>query len=178
MNQIRSIDMRRPGAIAFRKPMPQDGAAVWQLVSACKPLDENSMYCNLIQCDHFRDTCVVAERDGALLGWISAYVLPNDPETLFVWQVAVSEAARGEGLAGRMLTHLLSREEARDVTRIQTTITRDNEASWALFKRFARKQGAQLDAQAHYAQDTHFQGAHATEHMVTIKLPAAMGRAA
>lgn len=178
MNQIRPIVASKPGAITFRKPMPQDGAAVWELVSACKPLDENSMYCNLIQCDHFRDTCVVAERDGEMLGWVSGYVLPYDPETLFVWQVAVSGAARGEGLAGRMLSHLLLRDEAKGVTRIQTTITRDNDASWSLFKRFARKQGAELDVQAHYTRDTHFRGIHATEHMVTIRLPEAMERAA
>ena len=60
----------------LRKPLAEDGAAIWTLVQACQPLDENSMYCNLIQCDHFRDTCVVAELDGKTVGWVSAYVLP------------------------------------------------------------------------------------------------------
>ena len=76
----------------------EDGAEIWELVRACKPLDEESMYCNMIQCDHLRETCVVAERDGAIVGWVSAYVLPYDPETLFVWQVAVAEAAREDGI--------------------------------------------------------------------------------
>jgi L-2,4-diaminobutyric acid acetyltransferase len=47
----------------LRKPEGEDGSAVWDLVRECKPLDENSMYCNLIQCDHFSDTCVLAELD-------------------------------------------------------------------------------------------------------------------
>ena len=164
--------------ITFRKPNREDGAAIWDLIASCHPLDENSMYCNLIQCDHFRDTCILAERDGQVLGWISGYRLPYDPETLFVWQVAVSDAARGEGLAKRMLGRLLDRDDCAGVSRLQTTITRDNDASWGLFKSFARAEDAQFDAQAHFTRDTHFRGYHATEHMVTIKLPEAESRAA
>ncbi len=157
--------------VHFRKPDAEDGASIWELIAACKPLDENSMYCNLIQCDHFRDTCILAELEGKPVGWISGYVLPADPETFFVWQVAVSETARGMGLAKRMLEQLLARDECQNVTRMQTTITKDNDASWALFRSFAEAQDAELDHEAHFESDTHFQGEHDTEHMVTISLP-------
>lgn len=156
--------------IIFRKPTAEDGGAIWQLIQNCKPLDENSMYCNLIQCDHFADTCVVAELDGEIAGWISAYVLPGDAETLFVWQVAVAGIARGRGLGRRMLTELLEREECVQVQRMQTTITKDNDASWALFNSFADRMDADLSHEAHFKKDVHFNGAHATEHMVTIDL--------
>jgi len=156
--------------LTLRKPDGTDGSAIWELVRACKPLDENSMYCNLIQADHFRDTCVLAELDGEVVGWVSGYILPYDPQTVFVWQVAVSEKARGQGLGGRMLSELLDRDICEDVERLQTTITRDNDASWHLFKRFAKREGASLDSQAHFTRDTHFNGYHATEHMVTITL--------
>ena len=106
------MQTRRTDKISFRMPNADDGAAIWNLVRDCKPLDENSMYCNLIQCDHFRDTCVLAERDGEVVGWISAYLLPDDSETLFVWQVAVSPKARGTGLGVRMLEHLLEMERS------------------------------------------------------------------
>jgi L-2,4-diaminobutyric acid acetyltransferase len=154
----------------FRKPDSEDGAEIWELVRSCKPLDENSMYCNLIQCDHFRDTCVVAEVEGEILGWISGYVLPNDPETIFVWQVAVSPKARGLGLGTRMLEHLLSRKVCEDVCRMQTTITKDNDASWALFRKFADRQDAGIDSEAHFTKAEHFRNKHNTEHMVTIDL--------
>ncbi|WP_380058631.1 diaminobutyrate acetyltransferase [Falsihalocynthiibacter sp. SS001] len=167
MHQIKS----RRNDVKFRKPDAEDGAAIWELIGSCKPLDENSMYCNLIQCDHFRDTCILAELDGQPVGWISGYVLPRDSESFFVWQVAVSEKARGLGLAKRMLESLLAREECQDVTRMQTTITKDNDASWALFRSFADAQDAELDHEAHFESDTHFQGEHDTEHMVTISLP-------
>ncbi|MFW2542410.1 diaminobutyrate acetyltransferase [Primorskyibacter sp. 2E107] len=166
------------GTLTFRKPVREDGAAIWSLISDCKPLDENSMYCNLLQADHFRDTCVVAELDGEIVGWVSGYLLPNDAETLFVWQVAVSSAARGRGVGGRMLSHLFDRVEREGVRRIQTTITRDNDASWALFTGFAERQDGLIDDQAHFTRDTHFDGLHATEHMVTIDMPAALRRVA
>ena len=162
----------------LRKPNSEDGAAIWSLVKDCAPLDENSMYCNLIQCDHFRDTCVLVEMNGDVVGWVSAYVLPDDTETLFVWQVAVSEKARGQGLGGRMLNALLDREMCADVTKVQTTITKDNEASWALFTRFADREGASIESEPHFRRDDHFNGEHATEHMVTIRLSEQTKRAA
>ncbi len=154
----------------LRKPTAEDGAEIWELVRACAPLDENSMYCNLLQADHFGDTCVVAELDGKVAGWISAYVMPNDPETVFVWQVAVSDSARGCGLGLSMLEHLIDRPACDGVTRLQTTITADNDASWALFRKFARLNGEDLGVQAYYTQSLHFQDRHRTEHMVTIDL--------
>lgn len=176
MNKLHSVDTE--GQITFRKPVREDGAEIWELIKACKPLDENSMYCNLLQSDHFRDTCVVAMMNREIVGWISGYLLPGDDSTIFVWQVAVSEKARGCGLGGRMLEALLERDECKNVRRLRTTITADNGASWGLFKKFAREQDGFLDSEAHFTRDTHFQGAHDTEHMVTITLPAAMTRAA
>ena len=163
--------------LALRKPTAEDGAAIWDLVRECKPLDENSMYCNLIQCDHFADTCVLAEKGGDPVGWISGYCLPDQPDTLFVWQVAVSERARGLGLGTRMLTELVSRPDI-DVSNLQTTITKDNEASWALFNKFADTLGGELTSEAHFKRGDHFDGKHATEHMVTISFEEALGKAA
>lgn len=154
--------------LTFRPPSSEDGADVWDLIRRSGPLDENSMYCNIIQCDHFADTCVIAELDGEIVGWISAFVPPDAPDTLFVWQVAVGEAARGRGVAKKMLTQLLQRDACSEVTRLKTTITADNEASWALFNSFAEKMDADLEYEAHYKRDSHFGGKHATEYMVTI----------
>jgi L-2,4-diaminobutyric acid acetyltransferase len=176
---VQRLQSRKPEkTVTFRKPVREDGAAIWELIRACKPLDENSMYANLLQADHFRDTCIVAEIDGDLVGWISAYLVPQEPDCLFVWQVAVSEKARGMGLGSRMLEALLLRTETADVDRMRTTITLDNEASWALFRKFAKGRDAELTHEPHFKRDTHFQGEHATEHMVTITWREALKSAA
>jgi L-2,4-diaminobutyric acid acetyltransferase len=174
-HMLELIDKATP---KLRKPVPEDGAAIWELIKACKPLDQNSMYCNLIQCDHFRDTCVMAELGGKTAGWVSAYVMPSDPETVFVWQVAVSEHARGTGLGTLMLKSLLGREECKGVKRLQTTITRDNGASWALFRKFTEEAGGKLSSQAYFGEELHFRGEHDTEYMVTIDLAEEMKKAA
>ncbi|SMX42953.1 diaminobutyrate acetyltransferase [Actibacterium lipolyticum] len=154
----------------LRKPDATDGAAIWALVKSCKPLDENSMYCNLIQADHFRDTCVVAEIDDEVVGWISGHMIPVKQE-LFVWQVAVSPKARGLGLGRKMLFALIERDGCNDATHLKTTITKGNDASWALFGSFARAIGGALTDAPHFERDTHFEGHHDTEHLVTITLP-------
>jgi len=141
---------------------------VWDLIQKSGPLDENSMYCNIVQCDHFADTCVIAELDGEIVGWISAFIPPDAPDTLFVWQVAVGESARGCGVAKKMLNELFERPVCADITQLKTTITADNDASWALFNSFADNMDAELDHEPHYEEDAHFGGKHATEYMVTI----------
>lgn len=157
-------------AIHLRKPDKADGADIWALVKRCKPLDENSMYCNLVQAEHFRDTCVVAEIGGEIVGWISGHIIPAR-DALFVWQVAVGEKARGMGLGKKMLRELIERDACDEASRLKTTITEDNDASWALFRSFARSIGGTLDEAPHYESTAHFDGHHDTEHMVTITLP-------
>ena len=78
----------------LRPPAREDGAAVFGLIQRCPPLDANSMYCNLLQCSHFADTSVAALADGVLVGFISGYLVPGRPDSLFIWQVAVGPDTR------------------------------------------------------------------------------------
>lgn len=156
-------EAQRDQALNLRMPTVEDGPRVSALIASSPPLDTNSAYCNLLQCSDFAETCIVAERDGRLLGWISAYRPPAAPERLFIWQVAVNPAARGEGLAGRMLDALLERPSVAGATTLTTTITEGNTASWALFEAFARRHGASLSKTLRFDRDAHFAGAHDTE---------------
>lgn len=155
-------------AITLRNPTARDGKRVWALIRDCAPLDENSMYCNLLQCSHFAETCVLAERGEEIAGWISAYRPPEEPDVIFVWQVAVSEKARGEGLGKKLLEHLLASEGAAGARYLKTTITKDNAASWRLFSSLAKSRPAPMRDEPWFEKDRDFGGAHSTEHMVTI----------
>ncbi|ODA66318.1 L-2,4-diaminobutyric acid acetyltransferase [Methyloligella halotolerans] len=161
-------DASSKGEIQFRTPRPEDGPDVTDLIANCPPLDTNSAYCNLLQCSHFADTCVVAERDGELVGWISGYRPPSNPDQIFVWQVAVSKTARGEGLGGRMLSELVSRPAVRGCTALITTVTEDNDASWGMFGGFAKRHGMTLTKDPLFEREKHFAGKHDTEWQATI----------
>lgn len=102
-------------------------------------LDVNSAYSYLLICNDFASTSVVAERDGEIVGFISAYLPPDRDATVFVWQVAVHASARGHGLATRMLLEVAGREACVGVRYLDTTIEPSNEASQALFRGFARR---------------------------------------
>jgi L-2,4-diaminobutyric acid acetyltransferase len=154
--------------LLLRKPRPADGARVWQLVADCPPLDRNSMYCNLLQCSDFADTCVLAELRGRVAGWVSGYRPPDDPGALFVWQVAVHQDARSMGLAKKMLSSLLERDGCDDVDYLKTTITPENDASRALFQSFADKYGAPLRESSGFDAEKHFRGRHDSERLITI----------
>ncbi|UJF24500.1 diaminobutyrate acetyltransferase [Suttonella sp. R2A3] len=156
------------GDILFRQPTVEDGAAVHDLIAACKPLDENSLYCNLLQCSHFADSAVLAERDGEVVGFVSAYHLPEQPKTLFVWQIAVSKSARGQGLASRILDEAIARGKQRGATHLHTTITPDNEASWATFRKLADRLNTELNHKPFFERDKHFAGRHDTEELLII----------
>lgn len=158
-----------PGAeFQLRGPVASDGPAVTRLIASCPPLDPNSAYCNLLQCTHFAGTCIIAERGGEIGGWVSGYRPPSEPESLFIWQVAVAPEARGRRLAGHMIEALLKRPSAAGVTHLITTVTNDNHASWALFEGLARRWNTALTKSALFQRDTHFAGAHATEWLARI----------
>ncbi|NVK37781.1 MAG: diaminobutyrate acetyltransferase [Gammaproteobacteria bacterium] len=155
-------------AIELQIPTAEDGMSVYELVQACPPLDNNSAYCNLLQCSHFADTSVAAVLEGQLVGFISGYILPGKPDTLFIWQVAVSDKARGQGLASKMIQHILQRANCQQVQFIETTITESNAASWALFESAAKKLDAQLTRSVMFDQQQHFKGQHDSEWLVRI----------
>lgn len=148
--------------------MATDGAAVYHLIGRCPPLDTNSRYCNLLQCTHFADTAIVAERDDDLAGFISGYIDPERSDTLFVWQVAVAPECRGQRLATRMLTKLLERESCRDVHYLTTSITPDNAASWGTFRALAKSLRTELTATPWLSSERHFEGRHDPEELVRI----------
>ncbi len=138
------------------------------MIAACPPLDTNSAYCNLLQCTDFADFCVAAAQGGQLAGWVSGYRPPAAPGDFFIWQVAVAPAARGQGLASRMIEALLARPQSVGVTHLVTTITHDNSGSWALFEGLARKWQVPLRKSARFEREAHFAGAHATEWQARI----------
>ncbi len=150
----------------LRMPTAKDGAALHELVQQCAPLDENSRYCNLLQVSHFSETGIIAECDNALIGFITGYRVPGRDGVLFVWQVGVSPAGRGQGLGVRMLNALVAR--VGDVDTVETTVTSDNTASTAMFEKFARENGASISREVLFHKQEHFASRHEDEVLFRI----------
>lgn len=154
--------------LSFRRPAAADGALVHQLIARCPPLERNSLYCNLLQCTHFADTCVLASQGAGPVGFLSAYLIPKLPEKLFVWQIAVAAEARNRGIGGRMIMEALGRPACAGVRYLKTTITEANEQSWSLFEALARKLGAPLERQLLFDRERHLAGSAESEILATI----------
>lgn len=154
--------------VVLRPPLETDGAQMWRLVRDSGVLDRNSAYVYLLIGAHFRDTSVVAAAGDRLVGFISGYLPPTRPDALFIWQVAVDAAARGRGIAGRMLDDLIARPACAGVTAMETTVTPSNGASRAMFASFARRHGATIDETAGFTGDLFPADVHEDERLLRI----------
>lgn len=154
----------------YREPLPEDGQRIHQMVLESGTLDTNSLYLYYLLADHFRDTVVLAEStSGKLHGFVTAYRLPRDPTTLFVWQIAVDRASRGHGIAGKLLDTLCKRPFFREIGCIHCSISPDNTASQKLFARLAKNLQANLQHQPWLSKEL-LGGVHAREDLYSIDL--------
>jgi L-2,4-diaminobutyric acid acetyltransferase len=153
--------------ITYRSPRQSDAVRIDNLVKACPPLDVNSTYAYQLVCTHFAETSIVAEIENQPAGFISAYLEPQTPTVLFVWQVAVSPHARGRGIGLGMLRWLLDRPACGHVRHLETTITPSNESSWHMFRGLAGRLHVPCDVSPHVSSED-LGGAHEPEHLVRI----------
>lgn len=126
--------------IGFGPPRLEDGREMWRIARDSETLDLNSPYGYVLWCRDFAATSVVARSEDEICGFVTGFRRPENPRTLFVWQVAVDAAWRGRGLARRMLHHLADR----GARFVEATVTPGNMASDRLFASFARDRGAVL----------------------------------
>ncbi|NQV23590.1 MAG: diaminobutyrate acetyltransferase [Rhodopirellula sp.] len=126
----------------MRAPATNDASEIWRLVRESGVLDQNSAYLYLLLCRDFSDTCLVAESEQRIVGFVTAYRLPTDSRTLFIWQVGVCASARRQGIALKMLAELVNQTRSLDF--IEATVAPSNLASRRLFESLARGRGVSL----------------------------------
>lgn len=127
--------------VSFRHPDADDGKLLWKIAGETGVLDQNSVYHYLIMCTHFKKTAMVAVADNKVCGFVTGYIQPESRETLFIWQVAVSDAFRGKGLGLSLLFRLFAGLRAEGCQFIESTITPSNHASVNLFRALAKRVG-------------------------------------
>lgn len=145
-----------PG-VRLMAPGDGDGREMWRIARDTDVLDVNSPYSYLLWCRDFADSSVVARATaggGGVCGFITGYIRPASPDTLFVWQVAVDQAHRGNGLAKRMLDYLGDRVPVAAGSRyLEATVTPDNDPSSRLFAAFARDRGCAIERRTLFTRE-------------------------
>lgn len=153
--------------IEIRPAKTADGPSLWRLAADLETLETNSAYAYLLLCRDFGDSCRVALEGERVVGFVVGYRPPRRPETLFVWQIGVHPDARGRGLAGRLLRHVVGGPGSAGVTCLEATVTPGNEASRALFRSFGRAVDAPCEVTPHFVRE-HFPEPHEPEDLFRI----------
>ncbi len=149
----------------FRKARPADGRRMYELVRDMGGLELNTAYFYVLFCIDFADTCVVADVDDKLAGFVLGHRPPQRPDTVFVWQVGVAPFMRKQGMARRLLDAFL--EQNPDARWLEASVTPGNTASRKLFRSVARDRGVQCQV-SEFMLAGHFPDSHEPEELFRI----------
>jgi L-2,4-diaminobutyric acid acetyltransferase len=119
----------------FRKPNESDFERVYDFVSACKPLESYAVHFYKIMLRYFRNTCLVAEENNVIVGFVLGFVSQVDPKTYFLWQIGVSPEKQGQGIGNRLLTEMESLLKKTRVGRMELTVDPENITSQKLVEK-------------------------------------------
>jgi L-2,4-diaminobutyric acid acetyltransferase len=153
--------------IIYRAATAADGGEMWKFVAAAGVLEQNPSYAYILLCQHFGDTCLVAEQDGEMVGFVLAYIPPRQEDTVFVWQVGVSKKVRGKGVGVRLLRHLMALPACRNVHYLEASVTPSNKASQNLFRGFAKRSNTQCKKMPFFPSEF-FPEPHESEHLYRV----------
>ncbi|QFZ18771.1 diaminobutyrate acetyltransferase [Saccharothrix syringae] len=133
------------GRAVFRTPVPEDGPAVWKLVENTPGLDTNSAYCYALWFRDFAGGSLVATADDELVGFLTGYRRPDEPETYFVWQTAVNPRHGIPFLGVKLFQAAADRQVAGGARYVEATVSAENKAILMVLKQFAKKHSARVE---------------------------------
>ncbi|MFJ6611699.1 diaminobutyrate acetyltransferase [Streptomyces sp. NPDC091289] len=128
----------------FRTPRPEDGIAVWELVRDTPGLDTNSRYFYVLWFRDFADCSLLATVDDEIVGFLLGYRRPEEPDTYFVWQTAVSPRHGIPFLGVKLFEAAADRQRERGARYVEATVSAENKAILMVLKQYARKRSAEV----------------------------------
>lgn len=152
----------------IQHPSIKDGLGIYKLVKKTKVLDVNSSYLYNLIGEHFSQTSLVVKQNNSIVGFVSGYFLPDQPSTLFIWQIGVDESMRGKGLAKKLVKTLLQTHKDK-VKTIHTTVSPSNIPSNKLFDWVAKEYKTTIEHQVFLDKDD-FEAGHEEEILKIIPI--------
>ena len=131
--------------VAFRAPVPADGPIVWELVENTAGLDSNSVYYYTLWFRDFADGSLVATVDDELVGFLTGYRRPDEPDTYFVWQTAVNPRHGIPFLGVKLFQAAADQQVAKGVRYVEATVSAQNKAIIMVLKQFAKKHSVPVE---------------------------------
>ncbi|WP_331724866.1 diaminobutyrate acetyltransferase (plasmid) [Streptomyces sp. NBC_00111] len=129
----------------FRAPVPDDAAAVWKLVGNTPGLDSNSPYYYTLWFRDFAHGSLVATVDDEIVGFLTGYRRPDEPETYFVWQTAVNPRHGIPFLGVKLFQAAADQQVAEGARYVEATVSAENKSIIMVLKQFARKHAAHIE---------------------------------
>lgn len=166
MESVQASKVRRE--IVIRPLKVADALDITAMVRESGALDVNSDYAYLLMCTHFSMTSAIAQYGNESAGFVTAYILPHEPGTLFVWQICVRPAYQGLGLGIRLMQSLLQRIECKQVRFVEATINPSNLASQKLFRTLAKQHGTECKTSHFFSKDLFSSSSHEEELLFRI----------
>lgn len=154
--------------LVIEEATPEDGRHIWELVGHVGTLERNTAYAYVLLATYFRKTVLVARCGGKPVGAVVGFIVPDRPNTVFVWQIGVLPEMRGRGVGLRLLRSLVERLVDRDLQYVEATVTPDNIASASLFRKLAESYAAEFRVLSGFDVDLFPGGGHEPERLVRI----------
>ena len=162
-----AIEVYSKQNIQIKSPDSDYGYQISELIKNSPPLDLNSTYLYFIQSHYFNKTCAIAVNEiDRVIGFVSGFQDPRKKDTLFIWQVAISKDARGNGLASKLIHFIL--QEHPHMQFIETTITKDNTSSISLFNKISQELNTNIIEEPFLDKSKHFLNQHDSENLFRI----------
>lgn len=144
----------------FRAPVPEDGPAVWKLVENTPGLDSNSLYYYTLWFRDFADDSLVATVDDELVGFLTGYRRPDEPETYFVWQTAVNPRHGIPFLGVKLFQAAADQQVANGARYVEATVSAENKAIIMVLKQFSKKHSAHIETRVLFPSSLFFDSHH------------------
>src|SRR5699024_9043458 len=153
----------------FRKPTVDDGKEMYRIVRESNVLDINSEYSYLMWGEYFQESSILAVDGNEIIGFITGFIPPNQPDTIFVCQVAVDDRYKGNGLENELIERLFIRVKHEQVVEyVEATVTTSNIPSRRLCEGVAHKNKTKSNVSEGITENQFTEDGHEAECKVRI----------